>query len=303
MTCLALAAYIEVAEPALTVRSYESLRTELGSEPLVTTTEAAIAQDSTSPHRGQMPNDYHQGAQAPPVAPGPSTSIDGTVGGGSAAGTATGTSSAKVVQFVYFVEQGEDVADEAVGLIERQAIALQQFWFDQFGGTFVVADTVEVIYGDHPANWYDTTPSGDDPRWYRLLNLRDETRFKLGLAPDDTSVRIVVYPNARIDGRVGANRYGGAWMDGDDIACVSGAVASTPYSPDYPANCLTTVAHELGHVFGLSHQGPDEDCMQFGFYQYIAETETCQFSADNRAVVSNDPFNDGWLNARPGDRA
>jgi hypothetical protein len=43
--------------------------------------------------------------------------------------------------------------------------------------------------------------------------------------------------------------------------------------------------------------------MQFGFYRYVADDEVCQFSADNRAQVINDPFNQPWLAARPGDTA
>ncbi|MGF1595924.1 MAG: hypothetical protein ACFCVK_03185 [Acidimicrobiales bacterium] len=209
-----------------------------------------------------------------------------------------------VVRFVYFVEADEEVDPVAVELIEQQSVRLQQFWFDQFGGTFrLPAEGVEIIYGEHEAAWYDTTVNGDDPRWYRLMNLRTEVRAILGMNADDTTTRLVVYPSARIDGRVGANRYGEAWMDGDDITCISGAVATTPYTVDFPADCLGTVAHELGHVYGLDHRGDDDDCMQFGFYQYKAGSETCSFSEENRRLVTHDPLNAGWLDAVPGDRA
>ena len=223
------------------------------------------------------------------------------LGPGSASGAANLAAGTPVLRFVLFVEADEEYDPDSIALIGQQALALQHFWYDQFGGTFVVGREVTVIYGDHPARWYDDTAIGDDPRWYRLTNIRDEVRAKLGIDPDDPGSRFVVYPSARIDGRVGANRYAGAVMDGDDIACVSGAVATTPYSADYPANCLATVAHELGHVFGLTHAGPDEDCMQFGFYQYVSQAALCQFSADNRSLVINDPANAGWLDARPGD--
>lgn len=209
---------------------------------------------------------------------------------------------APVLRFVYFVEADEEYDPTSIELISLQALALQHFWYDQFGGTFVAARDVTVIYGDHPSSWYDSTPVGDDPRWYRLTNIRDEVRIKLGIDPEDPSARFVVYPNARIDGRVGANRYAGAVMDGDDIACVSGALDTTPYSAEYPANCLATVAHELGHVFGLTHAGPDDDCMQFGFYQYVNQVSLCQFSPENRSLVINDPANTGWLSAKPGDQ-
>ncbi len=61
-------------------------------------------------------------------------------------------------------------------------------------------------------------------------------------------------------------------MDGDDVTCIDGDQPTVPYAADYPANCLMTVAHELGHVYGLGHQGEDHYCMQFGFYQYLNGT-------------------------------
>lgn len=51
-------------------------------------------------------------------------------------------------------------------------------------------------------------------------------------------------------------------------------------------------AHEFGHVYGLGHTGPDQDCMRFGFYDAAT---MCRFSAANRAAVRNDPANVGWL--------
>jgi hypothetical protein len=207
-----------------------------------------------------------------------------------------------VLRLVYFVESDQEADPEAVALIERQAAGLQQFWYDQFGGTFYLpASGVDIVYGEHPAQWYDEEPNGDDARWYRLMNVRAEVRASLGILPGD-DVRILTYPSARIDGRVGANRYGGAWMDGDDLACITGQVETIPYSLDYPASCLATVAHELGHVYGLGHLGEEEDCMQFGFYQYVSGDQLCSFSAENRSLVTADPHNQGWLDAEPGER-
>lgn len=250
--------------------------------------------------RGELRSEMLASPDAlPPEAP---PALDPSGPSAVASGPSAVASGAPVLRFVYFVEADEEYDPESLGLISQQSLALQHFWYDQFGGTFVAARDVTVIYGDHPASWYDTTPVGDDPRWYRLTNIRDEVRVKLGIDPEDPSARFVVYPNARIDGRVGANRYAGAVMDGDDIACISGSVDTTPYSADYPANCLATVAHELGHVFGLTHAGPDDDCMQFGFYQYVNQVSLCQFSAENRSLVINDPANAGWLGAKPGDQ-
>ena len=208
-----------------------------------------------------------------------------------------------VLRFIYFVEADQEFEPETLDVIERQAIALQAFWYEQFGGTFrIPVDGVEVVYGDQPADWYATNVNGDDERWFRLMNIRAEMREKLNLDTAVEDTRFIAYPAARIDGRVGANRYEGAWMDGDDIGCIVGAVETTPYTQDFPANCLGTVAHELGHVYGLGHEGADEDCMQFGFYFYVSESELCDFSAPNRQIVTTDPRNQAWLDAEPGDR-
>ncbi len=207
-----------------------------------------------------------------------------------------------VLRFVYFVEADQEFDPAAVDAIERQAQALQRYWYDQFGGTFhLPAGGVEVVYGRHPAQWYEATPNGADERWYRLLNIRDEMA-QAGVAFDGSGARVITFPNARIDGRVGANRYEGAWMDGDDISCIDGIVETTPYSADFPADCLATLAHEVGHVYGLGHSGAESDCMQYGFYRYATAEGICDFSPEHVAQVVSDDRNVGWLDARPGDR-
>ncbi|MEL7209949.1 MAG: hypothetical protein AAGK32_17230, partial [Actinomycetota bacterium] len=107
-------------------------------------------------------------------------------------GAATG-----VLRLVYFVEADAVADPRAAELIEAQAGALQLFWFEQFGGTFALpTQGVELVYGDHPAGWYDETVSGDDPRWHRLLNIQDEVRAKLGIGDRDDA-RMIVYPATR----------------------------------------------------------------------------------------------------------
>jgi hypothetical protein len=110
---------------------------------------------------------------------------------------------------------------------------------------------------------------------------------------------VVNYPTTRHDGHVGGN-FGGAWMDGDDLSCIHDNGFNFPYDDGSSAHCTGHVAHEFGHVLGLDHQGPNDDCMQFGFYTDDPE-DLCSFSDDNVAQILAESNNDGWFEAMPGD--
>jgi hypothetical protein len=206
-----------------------------------------------------------------------------------------------VVHFIYFVEADETYSAQLHADVEGQAFAFQQYWYEQLGVTFYLNHpVVDVIEAEHEAEWYLTTPDGihGDARWYRLGNVKNEVYAKLGIENFDADHRVVNYPTTRHDGRVGGN-FGGAWMDGDDLACIHDNGFNYPYDDGSSAHCLGHVAHEFGHVLGLDHTGPNEDCMRYGFYTDDA-SEMCSFSADNVAQILADPDNVGWLEALPG---
>lgn len=204
---------------------------------------------------------------------------------------------AKDVQFVYFQEQGEPYNAAHVADLEQHAYALQAFFLQELGVTFELATPVVAhVSGLHDSLWYLTTPDGihSDPRWYRLGNLKTEVYAALGLVDFDPERRVVVYPTTRIDGHVGAN-FGGAWMDGDDLSCIASNGETYPYPDLTPAHCLGHMAHEVGHVFGLSHTGPADDCMRWGFYDTTGGARMCFFDDANRQSVRDFDAARGWL--------
>jgi hypothetical protein len=208
----------------------------------------------------------------------------------------------KVVHFVYFVEADQTYSESQHADIERQAFIFQEYWYEQLGVTFYLNQPiVEVIEADHDSQWYLETADGihNDERWYRLGNVKKEVYGKLGIGDFDPNHRVVNYPTTRHDGRVGGN-FGGAWMDGDDLTCIGDDGPTYPYDDGSAAHCLGHPAHEFGHILGLDHEGPDTDCMQYGFYLSTVPG-MCEFSAANVQKILDDPDNDGWFEALPGE--
>jgi hypothetical protein len=236
----------------------------------------------------------------------PSGGAGGNTGAGSGGGGTGGApptcQNGKVVHFVYFVEADATFSEAQRADVEKQAFAFQEYWFGQLGVTFYLSyPVVTVMMAEHDANWYLTNPDGihgSDDRWYRLGNVSTEVRTKLGITQNPNR-RVVNYPTSRHDGRVGAN-FGGAWMDGDDLTCIADGGFNYPYPDGTSAHCTGHVAHEFGHILGLDHEGPQDDCMQYGFYTNDA-TDLCDFSPDNVAQILANPNNEGWFEAMPGE--
>jgi len=267
----------------------------------------------TNPSSGRAGNESGAGGDARAGSGGTAGAASGGRGGTSGGrggasssgsgqgGAPSGCKGEKVVHFVYFVEGDQTFDEDQRKDIEKQAFAFQNYWFQQLGVTFYLNEpVVDVIEGDQPASWYLNNPDGihSDSRWYRLGNMKNEVYRKLGIRNFDPNHRVVNYPTTRHDGRVGGN-FGGAWMDGDDMTCIATNGVNFPYNDGNSAHCLGHVAHEFGHVLGLDHEGPQNDCMQFGFYVSPGGA-MCNFSAANIAKIKSDADNAGWLEAMPG---
>jgi hypothetical protein len=245
---------------------------------------------------------YAEGCTLPgPDAGVPASELEGDAGATASSG-APACSGGKVVHFVYFVEADREYSECWRARLEQQAYAMQRYWYDVLGVTFYLNDpVVDVVMAEHESRWYLLTEESyqSDARWFRLHNVMNEVYARLGIEQYDPDHRVVNYPTTRFDGHVGGD-FGGAWMDGDDITCTVTGL-TYPYRQQDPAYCLAHPVHELGHVMGLDHTGPEYDCMQLGFYTDYS-SPMCTISADNVRRILGNPLNDGWFEATPGER-
>lgn len=156
------------------------------------------------------------------------------------------------VQGVYFVEADMPYSRAQEAAVLAQVRAVQRMWLDNFGATFALAaPPVAVVRADHGQAWYLRVETGDNARYYRLENMAAEIKRKLRYTRA-TAVRVIVYPTSTHDGQTGGvpgpdDGFGGAFMDGDDIRCVTDNGSTNTYAKS-PASCIGHVAHEFGRT-------------------------------------------------------
>jgi hypothetical protein len=138
----------------------------------------------------------------------------------------------------------------------------QRFYKQELGVTFKLNNPiVEVVNGDHPANWYETNPIGgpDNSYWWTTENMQAELRQKFSLGAPDPRWKVVGYISAVGNGGGGSNWVILPKHDADGAGGYGGAMG----------RWYGGMVHELGHAFTLPDAtSTDGTPMSASFYDY-----------------------------------
>lgn len=171
---------------------------------------------------------------------------------------------------------------DGIGNVMREA---QKYYQQELGKTFTLNNTVvEVVYGDHPANWYETNPIGgaDNSYWWTTENMQAELMRKYNLSAPDPRWKIVGYISAVGNGGGGSNWVILPKHDADGAGGYGGAMG----------RWYGGMVHELGHAFGLPDAtSTDGTPMSASFYDY----PNCHFSAAQKNTLLTLSQNNGFL--------
>ena len=139
----------------------------------------------------------------------------------------------------------------------------QRYYRQELGKTFALNNpVVEVVNGDHPRSWYETTPNGNECYWWVVFNMQQELMRKLGLRAPDT--RWVNVGEISAEAACSGGGGGGGWVilsghDADGAAGIGGNMN----------RWYGGMVHELGHAFGLPDStSTDGTPMSASFYSY-----------------------------------
>ena len=173
----------------------------------------------------------------------------------------------KSVRVVWLKPTDVSYSQEIVDSITSAAESVRKWWAQHNDGlTFTLNNpVVEVINGDHNADWYVNTPAGPwGSDWYWWSNARQEVRDKLGTQNQwDPNYRIFIYVSCtKPPNGSGAANYGYAVVDNQDINGLLGQ--SHEPVPRWHGG----FAHELGHCFDLPDHTTAPSVMSASLYNY-----------------------------------
>lgn len=161
----------------------------------------------------------------------------------------------------------------------------QRYYQQELGKTFTLNNpVVEVVYGDHTANWYETNQIGgpNNSHWWTTQNMQAELMRKYNLSAPDPRWKIVGYISAVGNGGGGSNWVILPKHDADGAGGYGGAMG----------RWYGGMVHELGHAFGLPDStSTDGTPMSASFYDY----PNCHFSAAQKNSLLTLSQNNGFL--------
>lgn len=157
------------------------------------------------------------------------------------------------VQVVYLVPSDVTPKPEFADGARRAVIAAQRWYFDDLksGVTFTLADPLVVtVQTRHPESWYSSRAANESDReklWYAAV---DEAFGLTGGAYDDDQHIWLYVLDADLPKIPAQGTSGAALLLRKEVSNLVGL------EPD--CQTVGTIAHELGHAFGLLHP-PDCD--------------------------------------------
>ena len=157
------------------------------------------------------------------------------------------------IKVVYLVPKDLSPRPDFPDAARRAVKATQRWYFDELeqGKTFALADPlVDTVVTKHPEVWYRTV-AGTDADRERLWRAAIDEAFQLtGGSYDDGKYVWIYFLDANLPAVPAQGTNGVTLLLRDEIVKLIG--------PEARCDTVGTVAHEMGHAFGLVHP-PDCD--------------------------------------------
>ena len=181
------------------------------------------------------------------------------------------------VKVVYLVPSDRSPRRDFPKSAQRAVASVQRWYFDRLGKTFELDDPlVETVRTLHPESWYAASAGQRDDREALWSAAVHEAFTLTGASYDDPKHTWIYFLDADVPGIPAQGTSGIALLLRRDISRLLGA----------EPKCVAagTIAHELGHAFGLkhprqcdSHEKPDsapecESVSYLGGYQFPNST-------------------------------